>query len=221
MDTQTTRSSLRREIGRRIRIGTTNASDHNRAAVLSFFAIGSIFVWMLRAISTPDCYIGLETQTQMFNTSLVETSVECCLFNKKCNCRFSSNESEVLHRCFTRLQFYSTRIPPVVSSALQVFAFRAYVTVGIDGNCFFNQVAWTVSPIVFIGMAIGMFATHCYHFLLGNSVFLISGLLVMLAFYDCTSNTMVAENERERQRANRNPLPPPIQSLDNSGNEIL
>ena len=111
------------------------------------------------------------------------------------------------------LQWSAMHIIPLVSSVLQLFAFRELITLGTDRNRYSNPVAWVMFPLVSISIAIAMFSIHCYHFYLGTLVFITSGLLAMLVFYDCTENKMVAENEHRHR--NTNQPAQPLESADN------
>jgi hypothetical protein len=205
---QTNRSLLRTALNRRIRWGTTNDSSQKRAMILSVFALGPILVWMLLGLVVRNCYLSHAVPTKISNNTSPEGSLQCLIFNKECNCRISSNETVYLDLCLPRLEFCVLRIVPLVSFVLQLFAFREFITVGTDNNRCPTQVSWVMFALV----SIGMYSTHCYHNLLGMSILVTSGLLVLLSFYDYTGNTAVTENER----ANTNPLPSPLQPTDNS-----
>jgi hypothetical protein len=207
---QTNQSSLRTAINRRIRWGTTSASGQKRAMILSFFALGLILAWMLMGMAIQECDDSLVME--IANRSSIELSVQCLIFNKKCNCRISPNETLFLNRCLPRLQLFAMHIIPVISCVLELFVFRELITLGTYGNRFSKQVTWVMFPLVSISIAIAMFSTHCYHLHLGLSIFITSCLLAMLVFHDCTENRMVAENERRRR--NRNRWAPLLQPID-------
>jgi hypothetical protein len=199
---QTIRSSLRTAINRRIRWGSTSASGQKRAGILR------------------ECNDSVVME--LANRSSIEESIQCLVFNKECHCRISPNETLFLDRCLPRVQLYVMHIIPFVSSVLDLFVFRELITLGPDGNSWSNQVAWVMLPLVSIGIAIALFSTHCYNYLLGAFVFGTSGVLALFVYHDCTENTMVAENEGRVIIANR--LAPPPESADNdpkSWKEIL
>jgi hypothetical protein len=217
---QTNQSSIRTAINKRIRLGTTSASDQKRAVILSLFAIGPILAWIFMGPAVRACNDSLVME--ITNLSSIEQSIQCLIFNNECHCHIPPNETLFLDRCLPRLELFAMRIIPVVSFVLQLFAFREYVTLGTDNSRFSTTVAGVMFPVVSIGIAIAMYSTHCYHLHLGNLVFVTSGLLAMLVFHDCTENTMAGENERQRRNANR--LAPPIASPDKNAptwNEIL
>ena len=217
---RTNPSSTGTAINSRIRLGTTSASGQKRAMTISLFAVAPIFAWVLMVFAVRDCKDSLVME--IANRLSIEDSIQCRVFNKECNCRISPNETLSLDRCLSPLQLFAMRIIPVVSSVLQLFAFREYVTFGTAGNRLSNPVAWVMSPLVSIGITVGMFSTHCHNLHLGLSIFSNGSLLAMLVFYDRTKNPMVAENEGRRLNANR--LNPPIEPADNEGNtrnEIL
>ena len=134
-------SAITTAIKRRIRIGTTDASSQRRAAIISLFAFGTTVIWILMGTAVRNCHITLAEQMPTYNKSTVEGSIECLIFNSDCRCRKPSNGTLVSDLCLTRLQVHINRILPVVSTVLQLFAFREFVTLGVDCNRLFSQVA--------------------------------------------------------------------------------
>jgi hypothetical protein len=114
------------------------------------------------------------------------------------------------------------RVVPAVSFLLQLFAFRDFITFGTDGNRLPNPLAWTMFPLLSIGIGIGMFANHCYHIYLGSATCLTSQLVTMLIFHDWTQSKRVPEIEHWRRNTNQSVQP--LEPADNdpqSWKEIL
>jgi hypothetical protein len=167
--------------------------------MLVALAVVHIIAWMFMGMAIRECNDSV--LMELANCSSIAESIQCLVFNKECHCRISPNETVFVDRCRPRVQFYMMRIIPFVSSVLELFVFRESITLEPDG--WFKQVKWVMLPLVSIGIAIAMFCIHCYHDLLGGTIFVTSGILAMFVFHDCPENNMVAENERRRRLANR------------------
>ena len=106
-----------------IRFSTSNASDQARAMILSFSAVGIMFIGIIIAVTISFCHKYLD-QIQISSVSSPKESFQCLIFNKECHCRISPNETHFSDRCLPRLKLHMLRLLPVVSSVLQLFAFR-------------------------------------------------------------------------------------------------
>ena len=193
---------------RRIRFGTTSASNQSRALILSFSAMGIMLAWLCLVLTVRLCSNELDQiQMKTSGVQLTYESLQCLAFNQQCHCRMSSNTTHVLGPCVTRLRFYIMEILPLVSVALQPFPLREFFTLDPDCNRFFVRMAWRVSPLVYAAIVIIMFTNHCYHVCLNISVCATGAILLVFGLHELLENRIVAQ--KEDRTVPSTPLPPP------------
>ena len=183
---------------RRIRFGTTNASNQLRALIFSFSAMAIMFAWLCLAIVVRECTEELDKiQRNITGVRPRFESLQCLVLNRQCNCRMLSNTTHVHDSCIPRLQLHVMKILPLLSLVLQPFALREFFT--FDGECtrVFVRMAWGVSAFAYAAIVIAMFSNHCYHDCLILSICVTSTILFLFGMHELRENRIVARKEEQ------------------------
>ena len=202
--------SMNAKTKRRLRFGTTSASNQSRALILSFSAMAIMLVWGCVALTIRSCNYALDL-VQIAGVPSIQESFGCLAFNKQCNCLMSSNTTHVRDPCVTRLQFHAMKILPLISLVLEPFAVREFFTLDPDCNRFFIRMAWGASPFVYGAIVIVMFSNHCYHVCLMGLIYATSGILALLGLHELLENRIVAPKKDRAEPTLPLALSPPPQ----------
>ncbi len=155
----------------KIRFGTTTTGGCCLTILFTFF--GGIVLLISHFLLQPSnkCHkSSVHSQISNLTSSTVNNSF-CRLHYEKCLCSILSNKTENSENCITNIELQFSRILPLVSFVLQICFLREVFT--LDGN--FNRkliyIAWIASLFTFIGLAIAIYWSSCYHeFIIGNLI---------------------------------------------------
>ena len=131
-----------------------------RTNLSSLRTAGSTVAWMFMEVPIRECNDSLVME--ITNRSSIEKSVQGLVFSEECHYRISPNETFFLHRCLSPLHLFAMRITPVISSVLQLFPFREWITLNYDCHIFHSLLSSRSGPHGFLRRVIYW---QCWHFM--------------------------------------------------------
>lgn len=108
----------------------------------------------------------------------------CDIPYNECLCSVLSNKSQNSEKCVPYNQLAVSRVLPLISFFLQIILIQQLFSFNAECSCLMSNILWASALLIFIGMAISIYSSSCYHARITGILLYTGGLVCFLTLYN-------------------------------------